>query len=249
MKKILIVLAILMFLPPGALAVPVTINDAVGDRIGQIGFETFSITVNTDPTIPMTFNIATNYPQSGLTIIGSSANWVTRPADLLLDVVSNGQGWDYAIPLVNHFGWYDYSQSKYLPEGGYLAGHVYKVESMWMSDAYKPTEGTWRYNDASVSLNKGTDTGWSGTWAWNATGAPDPAVAAAWNIVYSDANWKWGDLPGPSDLITIAWATATCGNDIINGPVSPSPVPEPATMLLLGFGLVGLVGLRKRFHA
>ena len=50
----------------------------------------------------------------------------------------------------------------------------------------------------------------------------------------------------PGDVLGLHW-TMRCGNDEVNVVADVNPVPEPATMFLLGAGLIGLTGLRKKF--
>jgi len=176
--------------------------------------------------------------------VTSSGSWgVISPGDLFISTDADND-WEFFVDLTD---WIVSGASNSDPEGGYysmysinlalgnsssnpgyiLSGQDYTGD--WSGYgirnnhpvAYNPTAGTY-YGDVYFS-------GWNGT------------PSNQYTFIFTDL--PTGALQLGQDF-TIGWTT-NCANDVIYQTVHTS-APEPATMFLLGSGLIGLAGFVRR---
>lgn len=234
MKRFLLVLVSFLFLAGVASGLPITDNfiggndhghgDVIGDS-NKFGISEAEVTLNNGI---LQIDISTNFAGLGDNGLFSSYTYNGRGigyGDLFLtsnydESLGDNNIWEYAFNLDNRWSANATNQGDlfYVTDGQILF-----AEDFMSGATYRDTQ------EVAFSPNNGANFISQGTWLLG-----DDTISFIMDISNTA-------LMGNS--IGIHWGM-TCANDVIEG--NMAPVPEPATMVLLGTGLIGLSAISRR---
>jgi hypothetical protein len=219
-KSLTSIILLLVFLVPGS---------ALADLLTPSSYDMIGGRTSSDPTKPL-WDLS--YPQT--------ADYQALSGGLgdLTDGLTTTSNWNTS-DYIRYVGWHD----SYLPNP--------------TIDFYFPAPVT--IDDIAIHFNAGYVPG-SVDFTMGMTTHNFPVIQGSGS---GDAHWIYFDLPSSltGDSIQVKLNDRTFADvprwptdwilltevEFQGSPGAPAPVPEPATVLLLGTGLVGLAGFRKKF--
>ena len=176
----------------------------------------------------------------GWDFINTVADYSYTSGDIFIDIDNNAvfgvdegsfdKGYDYVFDV----NWNQQTYNVYSIDDGILSS-----VTVWQNDS---KSNPWRFSptDKDNKINSVADMGF-GFDEWTGTEGDTHYAVSGFDLSYiylDNSNW---------DGVFTSHFTMECGNDNLMGK-GVAPAPEPATMLLLGTGLIGLAGAsRKKF--
>jgi len=195
-------------------------------------------TTATSVRIDLFFNYGQTGGDTSLGDYVSSTFPTVFPGDVILII----NGVNYVIPLVNH----DAVGRNNDPVQALLANRLYTVSSLLSAQQVTGQEPdpTPRYNPSALVWGNPNGKVDTGVLASRTINGPVFAQIHV-SLLLNDAGFA-STINNNLDVMFFNFASATCGNDVLNGIGQLDEAPEPATITMLGAGLLGLALFRRR---